>query len=64
MCTDLTHFLHSLAQYELRLVLSRLLWEFEFELGEGCLDWMAQETYSFWLKKPLMVKVRAVERKL
>ncbi|CAA9961511.1 cytochrome p450 [Pyrenophora teres f. maculata] len=49
----------NLAQYELRLTLSHLLWDFEFELDERCNDWMAQETYSFWLKPPLLVKVKA-----
>jgi len=50
---------YSLAQYELRLALSHLLWDFEFELDEKCNDWMAQETYSFWLKPPLLVKIKA-----
>ncbi|KAH5337001.1 hypothetical protein HBI50_015440 [Parastagonospora nodorum] len=54
----------NLAQYELKLALSHLIWDFEFELVETCKDWMAQETYSFWLKPPLMVKARAANRKL
>jgi len=53
-----------LANYELRLALSRLLWDFEFELNESCENWMDQETYSFWLKPPLMVKAQSAKQKV
>ncbi|KAH6877556.1 cytochrome P450 [Alternaria rosae] len=53
----------NLAHYELRLALGHLLWDFDFELDEGCNDWMDQQTYSFWLKPPLIVKAREADRK-
>ncbi|CAN9171229.1 unnamed protein product [Alternaria alternata] len=53
----------NLAHYELRLALSHLLWDFDFELDEKCDDWLTQETYSFWLKPPLMVRARAAHQK-
>ncbi|CAN9428514.1 unnamed protein product [Alternaria alternata] len=62
LCTDLIYY-HSLAHYELRLALSHLLWDFDFELDEKCDDWLTQETYSFWLKLPLMVRARAAHQK-
>ena len=58
--TELTRY-QSLANYELRLALSRLLWD--FELNESCENWMDQETYSFWLKPPLMVKAQTAKPK-
>lgn len=54
---------YSLAHYELRLALGHLLWDFDFELNESCDDWMDQQTYSFWLKPPLIVTAREADRK-
>ncbi|KAI4935099.1 uncharacterized protein J4E92_002385 [Alternaria infectoria] len=53
----------NLAHYELRLALGHLLWDFDFELNESCDDWMDQQTYSFWLKPPLIVTAREADRK-
>ncbi|KAF9694073.1 hypothetical protein EKO04_007756 [Ascochyta lentis] len=53
----------NLANYEMRLVLGHLLWDFDFELSDRGHDWMTQQTYSFWLKPPLMVKSQVAKRK-
>ncbi|KAI9846981.1 MAG: hypothetical protein M1837_003337 [Sclerophora amabilis] len=54
-----------LAYAELRLILARLLWNFDLELAGGTEQdsWADQKMYSFWQKTPLMVKLipRVVE---
>lgn len=53
----------NLARAELRLVLVKLLWRFEFELVEGRGDWMeGQQVWGFWNKPPLMCRLKAVGR--
>ncbi|KAJ1337314.1 aspirochlorine biosynthesis cytochrome P450 monooxygenase [Microdochium nivale] len=48
----------NLAYAELKLVIARLLWEFDLEYcGPKEDDWMDQQIYITWAKKPLMVKL-------
>ncbi|QDS68969.1 hypothetical protein FKW77_008901 [Venturia effusa] len=51
----------SLAMAEMKLVLAKILFNFEFELVDEKEDWLEQDTYTFWSKKPLLVKIRDVK---
>ncbi|KAL1627451.1 hypothetical protein SLS54_002376 [Diplodia seriata] len=50
----------NLAYHEIRLLLSYLLWHFDFELCEESARWMDQKVYALWAKPPLMVKITPV----
>ena len=54
----------NLAYAEIRLILARLLWEFDFELEERSRDWMeGLRVWGFFEKGTgLWVRLRAVER--
>jgi hypothetical protein len=41
----------------MRLILARLLWNFDFELCESSRDWDNQKVYMAWKKKSLNVRV-------
>ena len=41
----------------MRLILSRILWNFDLELAEPNDDWTNQKIFVIWQKKPLNVKV-------
>lgn len=45
----------SLAYMEMRLILAKLLWNFDLELDPGCNDWVNQKIYITWDKRPLRV---------
>ena len=47
----------SLAYVEMRLILSRIIFNFELELADPDSDWMAQKVYALWEKSPLMTKL-------
>ncbi|PYH95259.1 benzoate 4-monooxygenase cytochrome P450 [Aspergillus ellipticus CBS 707.79] len=47
----------NLAYTEMRLILARILWEFDLTLGDGCSNWEKQAAYVAWQKEPLMVKL-------
>lgn len=48
----------NLAYAEMRLILTRLLYDFDLELDERSTDWMkGQKAYVLWEKPPLWVKV-------
>lgn len=51
---------YSLAYHEMRLVMAKVLYSFDFELTPESKDWADQETYILWQKKPLMCKLRPV----
>lgn len=51
----------SLAYLEMRLVLARLLWNFDFELADPDFAWTNKEAFIVWEKLPLMVRIRPVE---
>ena len=50
---------YSLGNLETRLVLARMVWNFDMELSnETDPAWEDQEVYLSWQKKPLIVKLR------
>lgn len=56
--TDLEY---SLAYLEMRIVLARLLWNFNLEkLAPSCEDWANQEIYLFWNKSELLVQLKPI----
>lgn len=48
----------SLAYLEMRLILARLLWNFDFELVNKNFEWTQQKAFVVWDKQPLMVHVK------
>jgi len=49
----------NLAYHEMKLVLAKLLWNFDFELCKESDGWAeTQKVFSMWEKKPLMAKLR------
>ncbi|KAJ6002943.1 hypothetical protein N7451_005490 [Penicillium sp. IBT 35674x] len=55
--TLLTFFFFSLAYVEMRLILARMIINFEMELAEPGFDWINQKVYKLWEKPPLMLKL-------
>lgn len=47
----------SLAYNEMRVILARMLWNFDLALSADSLEWHRQATYTLWEKKPLMVQL-------
>lgn len=55
----------NLANAEMRLVLSKLLWNFDFELDDRSKDWTKhQKVYILWDKLPLWIKVKTPKARL
>lgn len=52
----------TLAITETRLILTRLLWNFDMELMPESRDWARQKTFMLYEKKPLMIKMTPVRR--
>jgi hypothetical protein len=58
----------NLAYLELRMILARmilakLIWSFELELGDGCWEWvMGMKVFSLFEKPSLMMRLTPVER--
>jgi cytochrome P450 len=48
----------NLAYAEMRLILARVLWNFDLELCEESLDWSDQKSYILWDKPALMCKLK------
>lgn len=47
----------------MRLILSKILWNFDLELDEKKTgDWMNQRVYVLWEKPPLWVRLTPVKR--
>ena len=47
----------------MRLILSKILWNFDLELDEQRTgEWMRQMAYVLWKKPPLCVELTAVKR--
>lgn len=46
----------NLAYHEMRLILAKLIWNFDFELIDDNGRWMDQRVLLFWDKKPLRVR--------
>ena len=53
----------NLAKAELRLIMVKLLWNFDLELEDESRGWMEQQKiWGFWVKPPLMCRLKAVKR--
>lgn len=50
----------SLAYAEMRLILARILYNFDMELVDKNLDWFEQKAGVLWRKKPLPVYLTPV----
>ncbi|KAH8883169.1 cytochrome P450 [Thozetella sp. PMI_491] len=48
----------NLAYHEIRLILSRVLWNFDLELCPQSENWADQKVFILWQKHPLMVKMK------
>ncbi|KAH6875620.1 cytochrome P450 [Alternaria rosae] len=49
----------NMALHEMRLILSKVLFNFDLELLPECRNWIAdQKIYSLWEKTPLMVRIK------
>lgn len=44
----------------MRLVLARLLWEFDVELGDNVENWEEALVFLIWQKNPLWVRLKPV----
>ena len=53
---------YSLANHEMRIILAKLIWNFDLELCPESENWMDQKVYMLWSKPALMVKARYLER--
>jgi hypothetical protein len=45
-----------------RLVITKLLWNFDFELDEKSMNWSEQRVFALWEKGPLLVRLKEVRR--
>jgi cytochrome P450 len=59
---DLTDWRYSMAYHEMRLIITKVLWNFDLELCEESRGWLDQTVFTLWQKGPLAVKVRTAER--
>jgi hypothetical protein len=48
-----------MAYHEMRLLLAKVMFNFDLELCPESEGWTEQEVYTLWQKKPLMVKLKA-----
>lgn len=46
----------------MRLILAKILWNFDLELQEESQRWNEQKMHIIWVKGPLMVKLTPVKR--
>ena len=53
----------SLAYAEMRLIVAKLLWNFDMKLKDDSYDWTDQSSYVLWEKNPLMVTLTPVQRR-
>ena len=53
-------FRNSLAYAEMRVILARMIWNFDMELMPDSLNWTDQGVYTLWEKGPLRVKLTPV----
>ncbi|KAI9931250.1 hypothetical protein MW887_010912 [Aspergillus wentii] len=51
-----------LANAEMRLILTKILWHFDLELSPNCDNWIDQETYNLWSRPALMVKLSRAQK--
>ena len=53
---------NSLAYTEMRLILARILFNFDMQLADESVDWLGQKAYILWRKIPLNVYLTPVRR--
>lgn len=44
----------------MRIILAKLVWNFDFELCDESRSWIQQKVYILWDKPPLIVKARNI----
>jgi cytochrome P450 len=49
----------NLANAEMRLILAKLLWHFDFELDRRSVNWTDQKSFVLWEKPPLWVNIKS-----
>lgn len=47
-----------MAYHEMRLILAKVIYNFDLELCPESRNWTDQRVFGFWEKPPLMVKVK------
>ncbi len=53
----------SLAYAEMRLILAKIIYNFDMSIAEESKDWLEnQEVYNVWVKPPLMVRFTPAKR--
>lgn len=53
----------NLAYIEMRIILARVLWNFDIKIDQESVDWMRkQRIYNLWEKGPLYAYLTPVER--
>ena len=52
----------SMAYHEMRLILAKLVWNFDLTLCPESQQWLDQKTYIMWDKGPLYVQLRPSQR--
>ena len=57
-------FWRRIAEAETRLVLAKMVWNFDMSLAvtKARADWLDQKSYLGWVRKPLLVKVTSREQ--
>jgi hypothetical protein len=50
-----------MAYHEMRLIIAKVLYNFDLQLCPESQDWMEQPVYILWEKQSLMVKVSPVK---
>lgn len=61
MVQDSNPLQNSLAYVEMRIIMAKTLWNFDFELSPGAENWFDQcLPFTVWQKAPLMVKVKNI----
>jgi len=45
---------------EIKLILAKLIFNFDLELVDKNADWLDQKVYTLWRKSPLMVRVKDI----
>ncbi|KAI2636529.1 cytochrome P450 [Hypomontagnella submonticulosa] len=48
----------NLANHEMRLIMARVLWNFDMSLDEKCSNWHEQRIFALWEKPPLEVTLK------
>lgn len=49
----------NLAYNEMRLILARILWNFDLELCQESWEWNEQKSYALWEKPALMCRLKS-----